>query len=477
MRLNSVCERTLHVPQFHPIVPLLDSPPRDGSSCHSSDAAPVCECVCGCDAAEAGVCKDTQACGSLSDTHTHRDVPVLVGAHVHVASEALIATQARACTQHEYLARESVSQYLPAWVDRHFGRNHGNVVAYPHPKRMSVASIGGWDSRGPSSLDIASVAIYTQRNDNGAREPGNGIERIWYRSRDKSGKNANEASSGVVVTLSVDGRIGHHTLPTNGSQTKNRTEARDRIPLVDGRAIKAFVCPSSPVGNSNCSELSPNGNALFVARVYSGSLAVHDVETCAQTQVYHFHTGAITCMSTDCDSSVLITGGADCTVVLWAVEGSKKPAAEVGPITDTYESQQKGPTTLSGMTKSMGGEALKAKLNGLMSAHDYHLHPRQLHCGHTDQVVQVAVSGAMDLVVSASASGIVLVHSLRSNEIRARVNVANAVHNSSKFTGSDFGSEPLRYRSTGTSQVTAILLDDHNYITVIKVDTRLHDGK
>ena len=91
------------------------------------------------------------------------------------------------------------------------------------------------------------------------------------------------------------------------------------------------------------------------------------------------HKDIVTCVAVSSDGGTAVSGSRDTTVVIWDVVAAERNS----------KGKQKGPTALP-MRDT----------------------PRHVLSGHTDAVVCVALSTELDVVISGSADGVLLFHTL-----------------------------------------------------------------
>ena len=116
--------------------------------------------------------------------------------------------------------------------------------------------------------------------------------------------------------------------------------------------------------------------------------------TCTLMQHLRQHKGRITCVSLGRDDRTLVTGSTDCTLLVWQLE-SEEAANKIAGLL------QEGKTYVRS-------------------------EPRHRLRGHEDEVVAVAVQSELDVCVSVSARGLVLLHSLRKGWFLLRIRVPTA---------------------------------------------------
>ena len=116
----------------------------------------------------------------------------------------------------------------------------------------------------------------------------------------------------------------------------------------------------------------PEYRLLFSCGHWDASFKVTAADTCRQIQSIKHHRDVVSCIATATDfgHNWLVTGSRDCTVIVWEVN----PERVDGPV---------------------------------------NLHPLYVLYGHDDVVTTVAVNAELDLVVSGSEDGTVILHSLR----------------------------------------------------------------
>ena len=113
--------------------------------------------------------------------------------------------------------------------------------------------------------------------------------------------------------------------------------------------------------------------------------------SCTLMQHLRQHKGRITCISLGRDERTLVTGSSDCTLLVWQLE---------------YE---EAANKIAGLLQE-GKTYVKSE-------------PRHRLRGHEDEVVAVAVQSDLDVCVSVSARGLVLLHSLRKGWFLLRIRV------------------------------------------------------
>ena len=116
--------------------------------------------------------------------------------------------------------------------------------------------------------------------------------------------------------------------------------------------------------------------------------------TCTLMQHLRQHKGRITCVSLGRDDRTLVTGSTDCTLLVWQLE-SEEAANKIAGLL------QEGKTYVRS-------------------------EPKHRLRGHEDEVVAVAVQSELDVCVSVSSRGLVLLHSLRKGWFLLRIRVPTA---------------------------------------------------
>ena len=161
---------------------------------------------------------------------------------------------------------------------------------------------------------------------------------------------------------------------------------------------------------------SQDGKLLFEVNNWDDSLRVYAVQSainteqlklglkdknaafgslsCTLMQHLRQHKGRITCISLGRDERTLVTGSTDCTLLVWQLEYEEAANKIAGLL-------QEGKTYVKG-------------------------EPRHRLRGHEDEVVAVAVQSELDVCVSVSARGLVLLHSLRKGWFLLRIRVPTA---------------------------------------------------
>ena len=159
--------------------------------------------------------------------------------------------------------------------------------------------------------------------------------------------------------------------------------------------------------------LSGDGKLLFEVNNWDDSLRVYAVQSNVNTEqlklglkdksaafgslsatlMQHLrqHKGRITCVALGRDDRTLVTGSADCTLLVWQLD-SEEAANKIAGLL------QEGKTYVRS-------------------------EPRHRLRGHEDEVVAVAVQSELDVCVSVSSRGLVLLHSLRKGWFLLRIRV------------------------------------------------------
>lgn len=154
------------------------------------------------------------------------------------------------------------------------------------------------------------------------------------------------------------------------SQLKNNFNTNTSNPVTPNRR-------KSPTGD-NDKHLSchlfamiPDCKLLFSCGHWDNSFKVTNVETGRQMQSISYHREVVTCIAAASDFGLqwLVTGSRDCTVMVWEVLADKEFPITVTPIHEL--------------------------------------------CGHDDSITCVAVNPELDILVSGSDDGTIIIHSLR----------------------------------------------------------------
>ena len=173
-----------------------------------------------------------------------------------------------------------------------------------------------------------------------------------------------------LVTISRNGVYGIHNWLARWTGNHPFYCEKD-TQLEEG--VRAITGPFSPSSRSLCNvvRLSADGRVLFTAGLWDNSIRVgrvnqHEIIPCA---VLYQHKNVITCM--ELDGKYLATGGRDTTVVIWKLLKREGECKGLKP------------------------------------------HPSSILYGHNSEVTCVALSQELDIVISGSAEGIVLLHTLK----------------------------------------------------------------
>lgn len=153
-------------------------------------------------------------------------------------------------------------------------------------------------------------------------------------------------------------------------------------------AIPKAVCHGRMLGtpfateieNRHCFAVLPGGRTVVCCGYWDNSIRCYTTEEGRLLQSLHQHKDIVTCVAAGTDSRTVVSGSRDTTLVIWDA---------VPPSRGGSKSKQKGPVSL----------VLRER-------------PRHVLYGHSDAVVCLAVCTELDLVVSASADGSVLFHTL-----------------------------------------------------------------
>ena len=223
-----------------------------------------------------------------------------------------------------------------------------------------------------------------------------------------------------VFTVSANFTVAVHWW--NANQTDDYVERkadgstkRVHLPFTHALAAIDRVDKQSLV-TPNHVLFSNDGKLLFEVNNWDDSLRVYAVQsninteqlklglkdksasfgslTCTLMQHLRQHKGRITCVSLGRDDRTLVTGSTDCTLLVWQLE-SEEAANKIAGLL------QEGKTYVRS-------------------------EPKHRLRGHEDEVVAVAVQSELDVCVSVSARGLVLLHSLRKGWFLLRIRVPTA---------------------------------------------------
>ncbi|XP_063686393.1 neurobeachin-like protein 2 [Bolinopsis microptera] len=247
-----------------------------------------------------------------------------------------------------------------------FGQTPRQIFKEPHPKRMNLSEASSLKGSALSHV-LNAPALKANAIQMGA--PENPLIFAGV-----SGGSPNQViERGVMdnlVTISRNGVYGIHNWLARWTGAhpfycEKDTQLEEGVRCVSG--------PFSPGARTPCNlvRLSADGKVLFTAGLWDNSIRtgrVNQHEIIPLGVLYH-HKNVISCM--ELDGKYLATGGRDTTVVIWKL-------------------------------LRKGGEC-----NGLKP------HPSAILYGHNSEVTCVALSQELDIVVSGSTEGIVLIHTLK----------------------------------------------------------------
>ncbi len=129
----------------------------------------------------------------------------------------------------------------------------------------------------------------------------------------------------------------------------------------------------------HCFAVLPGGRTVVCCGYWDNSIRCYTTDDGRRLQSLRQHKDIVTCVAAGADSRTIVSGSRDTTLVIW----------DAVPPSRGGKSKQKGPVSL----------VLRER-------------PRHVLYGHSDAVVCLAVCTELDLVVSASADGSVLFHTL-----------------------------------------------------------------
>ena len=130
----------------------------------------------------------------------------------------------------------------------------------------------------------------------------------------------------------------------------------------------------------HCFAVLPGAGTVVCCGYWDNTIRCYTTEEGRLLQSLRQHKDIVTCVAAGTDSRTVVSGSRDTTLVIWDAVPSPRGAKG---------SKQKGPPSL----------VLRDR-------------PRHVLYGHSDAVVCLAVCTQLDLIISASADGSVLFHTL-----------------------------------------------------------------
>ncbi|XP_063076336.1 neurobeachin-like protein 2 isoform X2 [Engraulis encrasicolus] len=280
-----------------------------------------------------------------------------------------------------------------------FGQTPCQLLKEPHPPRMSLQS----SSRRLARLDTLPPNLFEQLDklrpfvevvSDGLPLVQAVVPRTQTRSFIIQG-------SDVLVSVSANGLIGTHSwLPYDKNIANYFTFTKD--PTVSNPKTQRFLSgPFSPGVDIGPKVLvvSNDGRLLFSGGHWDCSLRVTMLGKGKLVGRICRHIDIVTCLALDLCGIYLISGSRDCSCIIWQV-------------------QQQG-----GFSSGLSPK------------------PVQVLCGHDQEVTCVAMSTELDMAVSGSKDGTLIVHSVRRGQFLRTLHPASEVGLSSRITELAVGME------------------------------------
>ncbi|KAL4635789.1 neurobeachin-like protein 1 [Arapaima gigas] len=253
-----------------------------------------------------------------------------------------------------------------------FGQTPCQLLKEPHPVRFSLEEMEKRKSRDTYPLSI--FEHLTELKSFFVEGICDNVPLVKaVVPKDQSHSFISQGSPDTLVTLSQNCLIGMHGwLPYDKNISNYFTFIRD--PMVANPRTQRFLAgPFSP-GMEVTAQLfvvSHDGKLLFSGGHWDNSLRVTSLTKGKTVGQYIRHMDVVTCLATDYCGIHLISGSRDTTCMVWQV--LQQGGAPVG---------------------------LSPK-------------PMQVLYGHTDEVVSVGISTELDMAVSGSRDGTVIIHTVR----------------------------------------------------------------
>lgn len=354
-----------YLPEF-----LVNSNEFDFGTRHDGKPLGDVELPCWASSTEDFVCKHREALESeYVSSHIHQWIDLIFGFKQR-GEEAISALNVYHYTSYEGkvdLDNEKdpkKRRALEAQISN-FGQTPRQIFKEPHPKRMNLPEASSLKG---STLSRVLLAAALKANAIQMGSPDNPVVFVGV----SAGNRGHVIERGVMdslVTVSRDGVYGIHNWLARWTGAHPFYCEKDTQLEVGVRCVPGPLCPGAPRPLCNLYRLSPDGRVLFTAGHWDNSVRW---STVSQHQVLprgvlYQHKNVITCL--EVAGRYVVTGARDTTVVVWKCG--------------------KG-----------GGGGLKP-------------HPAAILYGHNSEVTCVALSAELDLVVSGSSEGILLVHTLK----------------------------------------------------------------
>uniref|UniRef100_A0A8C2YYB5 Neurobeachin like 1 n=1 Tax=Cyclopterus lumpus TaxID=8103 RepID=A0A8C2YYB5_CYCLU len=250
-----------------------------------------------------------------------------------------------------------------------FGQTPCQLVKEPHPVRLPQEEV----EKRKAQLDSCPLSMFEHLGDlksffvEGISDNVPLVKAVVPKNQSHSF--ITQGSPDTMVTLSQNCLVGTHGwLPYNKNISNYFTFIKD--PTVTQRSLSGPFAPGVEV-TAGLFVASHDGKLLFSGGHWDNSLRVTSLVKGKTVGQHIRHMDIVTCLSTDHCSIHLISGSRDTTCMVWQV--LQQGGAPVG------------------------------------------LHPKpvQVLYGHTDEVVSVSISTELDMAVSGSRDGTVIIHTVR----------------------------------------------------------------
>ncbi|XP_076158955.1 neurobeachin-like protein 1 [Alosa pseudoharengus] len=254
-----------------------------------------------------------------------------------------------------------------------FGQTPCQLIKEPHPVRLSLEEL----ERRKARLDGCPLSIFehvTELKSFFVEGISDGVALVKaVVPKNQSHSFISQGSPDTLVTVSQNCLMGTHGwLPYDKNISNYFTFIKD--PTVSNPKTQRFLsspfCPSIEV-TTRLFVVSHDGKLLFSGGHWDNSLRVTSLVKGKTTSQHIRHMDIVTCLGTDHCGIHLISGSRDTTCMVWQV-------------------QQQGGAPVGLYPK-----------------------PVQVLYGHTDEVVSVSISTELDMAVSGSRDGTVIIHTVR----------------------------------------------------------------
>ncbi|KAM8810447.1 neurobeachin-like protein 2 [Eudromia elegans] len=254
-----------------------------------------------------------------------------------------------------------------------FGQTPCQLLKEPHPARLSAESA----ARRLARLDTHSPNVFEnldQLKSFFVEGISDGVALVQaVVPKNQAHSFITQGSPDVLVTVSANGLLGtHNWLPYDKNISNYFSFTKD--PTVSNTKTQRFLQgPFAPGADLSCRTLavSPDGKLLFSGGHWDNSLRVTALAKGKVVGLITRHIDVVTCLALDLCGIYLISGSRDTTCMVWQV-------------------------------LQQGGFS-----SGLAPK------PLQVLYGHDDEVTCVAISTELDMAVSGSKDGTIIIHTVR----------------------------------------------------------------